>query len=75
MVSSWAAPTAQTDRAPALEPIDLPPAIEQGVEVAEARVGVRVDVDEPVHPHARAGASFAQQEALAGEVREAKFPG
>jgi murein L,D-transpeptidase YcbB/YkuD len=29
----WQAPTAQNDRAPALEPIDLPPAIEQGVDM------------------------------------------
>ena len=29
----WQAPAAQTDRAPALEPIDLPPAIEQGVDM------------------------------------------
>ena len=29
----WQAPTAQNDRAPVLEPIDLPPAIEQGVDM------------------------------------------
>src|SRR5207248_9630347 len=29
----WQSPAAQSNRAPALEPIDLPPAIEQGVDM------------------------------------------
>lgn len=40
----WQAPSAQNDRAPALEPIDLPPAIEQGVDM--------IYIDEEIIPRA-----------------------
>jgi murein L,D-transpeptidase YcbB/YkuD len=40
----WQAPTAQSNRAPALEPIDLPPAIEQGVDM--------IYIDEELVPRA-----------------------
>ena len=40
----WQAPTAQNRRAPALEPIDLPPAIEQGVDM--------IYIDEELIPRA-----------------------
>jgi hypothetical protein len=40
----WQSPAAQQDRAPALEPIDLPPAIEQGVDM--------IYIDEELVPRA-----------------------
>jgi L,D-transpeptidase YcbB len=40
----WQSPAAQSDRAPALEPIDLPPAIEQGVDM--------IYIDEDLVPRA-----------------------
>ena len=40
----WQSPAAQPDRAPALEPIDLPPAIEQGVDM--------IYIDEELVPRA-----------------------
>ena len=40
----WQSPTAQSNRAPALEPIDLPPAIEQGVDM--------IYIDEELVPRA-----------------------
>ncbi|MEO7602263.1 MAG: L,D-transpeptidase family protein [Sphingomicrobium sp.] len=40
----WQSPSAQNDRAPALEPIDLPPAIEQGVDM--------IYIDEELVPRA-----------------------
>jgi len=52
----WQSPAAQGNKAPALEPIDLPPAIEQGVDM------IYIDeelVPRAVHDNAGTGMSFA----------------
>ena len=36
----WRAPSAQPNRSPALEPIDLPPAIEQGVDMLHDQLDI-----------------------------------
>jgi len=53
---SWQSPAAETNKAPALEPVDLPPAIEQGVDM------IYIDEDlvpRAVHDDASPGMSFA----------------
>jgi len=52
----WQSPAAEGNKAPALEPIDLPPAIEQGVDMIYIDEGL---VPRSVHNDASMGMSFA----------------